>query len=60
MEKIIVIIDDTGSALGAACMREESVVLLDNLGKVVQTVSIKATVKEAKEILLRRKLNYIT
>ena len=59
MDKIIVIIDDTGSALGAVCMREENVVLLDNLGKFVQTVSIKTTVKEAKEILLRRKLNYI-
>ena len=60
MDKIIVVLDDNGSALGAVCIREENVVLLNNLGKFVQTISIKATVKEAKEILLRRKLHHIT
>ena len=60
MDKIIVIIDDTGSALGSVCKCEENVVLVDNLGKMIQKVTVKMTVKEAKEILLRRKLNYIT
>ncbi|MFH0749283.1 MAG: hypothetical protein V1915_05160 [Candidatus Bathyarchaeota archaeon] len=60
MDEIIVIIDDTGSALGAVCMREKGAVLLDTKGKFVQQISIKSTVKEAKEILLRVKFNYIT
>ena len=59
MEKIIVLIDDNGLALGAVCMREENVVLVDNLGKMIQEVTVKMTVKEAKEILLRRKINYV-
>ena len=59
MENIVVIIDDNGSALGAVCMREENAVLVDKVGKMIQNVSLKITVKEAKEILLRRKINYV-
>lgn len=59
MEKIIVLIDDNGLALGAVCMRQKNVVLVDNLGKVIREVSIKMTVKEAKEIFLQRKVNYV-
>ena len=40
-------------------MLKENVVLVDNLGKMIQKVNIKMTVKEAKEILLRRKVNYV-
>jgi hypothetical protein len=59
MENIVVIIDDNGSALGAVCMRKENAVLVDKVGKIIQNVSLKITVKEAKDILLRRKINYV-
>ena len=59
MDKIIVIIDDTGQALGAVCKQEENFILVDNLGKKIRTICLKMTVKEAKEILLKRKLTFI-
>jgi len=59
MDKIIVLIDDNGCALGAVCRREKNLILVDNSGKIIQTVSIKTTIKEAKEILLRKKLSYV-
>ena len=61
MDKTIVILDDNGSALGAVHMKnEEDVILTDNSGKQIQQVSIKITIKEVKEILLRRKIKYIS
>ncbi len=59
MEQLIVLIDDNGSALGSVLMREENFTLLDKSGKEIQKVSSKTTVKEAKDILLRRKFNFI-
>ena len=59
MNNIIVILDDNGSAVGAACKQDNDVVLVDNFGKQVQHVSLKTTIKEAKEILLRRIFHYI-
>ena len=60
MEKIIVLIDYNGLALGAVYMHEEGVILVDNLGRMVQKVPIKTTVKKAMEILLKNKINYVT
>lgn len=60
MEKILVLFDDNGSELGAIYKRKRAFILVDNSGKTVQTVSLKITVREAKEILLKRKVNCIT
>ena len=60
MEKIIVILDNNGSALGAVCKQEENTILVDKIGKKLQNLSIKMTVNEAKDILLRRKITYVT
>ena len=59
MDEVIVILDDTGSALGAVKKNEDDVILVDRLGNKVQDVSIKISVKEAKEILLRIKLSHL-
>lgn len=59
MDEVIVILDDTGSALGSVKKNEDDIVLLDARGKKVQDVSIKISVKEAKEILLRIKLGHL-
>ena len=59
MEQIVVVIDDTGSALGSVQMNEGNFVLLDKSGKVIQKINSKMTVKQIKEILLRRRLEYI-
>jgi hypothetical protein len=59
MDEVIVILDDNGSALGAVRKNEDVVVLVDTRGKTIQEVSIKISVKEAKDILLRRKLSFI-
>lgn len=60
MEKILVIIDDNGSALGAICKRKRSLLLVDGSGKIVQKVHLKMTIKEAKEILLGRRTRYVS
>jgi len=60
MDRIIVLIDYNGLALGAVCMHEQNVFLVDMLGKIVQEVSIKTTIKKAKDILIRRRANYVT
>jgi hypothetical protein len=59
MEQVIVLLDDNGLALGAVHMDEGNSIPMDKSGKIIQKISSKKTVKEAKEILLRRKFNYI-
>ncbi len=56
MEKIIVLVDDNGFELGAIYREKRSFILTDDAGEIVQKVSLKITVREAKEILLKRKL----
>lgn len=58
MEQLIVLIDDNGLALGSVLMNEENFTLLDHSGKIIQRISSKMTVREAKDILLRRKYNF--
>lgn len=55
MEKIIVLFGDDGLTLGSVCKHGKKFVLVDNSGNIIQRVSLKITVKEAKEILLRKK-----
>ncbi|MDQ1280780.1 MAG: hypothetical protein QG670_2043 [Thermoproteota archaeon] len=55
MEKILVIFDENGSELGTICKRKKSFILLDKSERIVQRVSLKITLREVKEILLKRK-----
>ena len=59
MEQVIVLLDYNGLALGAVRMDGENSILVDKSGKILQEISSKTTVREAKEILLRKKFNYI-
>ncbi len=56
MEKIIAIVEDDGSELGAVYKRKRSFFLVDCSGEVVQKVSMKITLGEAKRILQRHRL----
>ena len=56
MEGPIVILDDDGTALGSVSRREDGVFLLDRAGRQLREVSVKSTIKDLKEILLRSKL----
>ena len=55
MEKMIFLFGDDGLTLGSVCKQGKKFVLVDNSGNMIQRVSMKITVKEAKEILLRKK-----
>ena len=58
MSKIF-ILDNNGTVLGYVLKQNSSILLLDYTGKTIQEVPIDITIKRAKDILLKRKFNYV-
>ncbi len=52
MERILSIVDDDGSELGSVYKRGNRFFLTNEVQKTIRRVSLKMTVREAREILL--------
>jgi hypothetical protein len=53
-KNILVIVDDDGTELGAIIKQKSEFLLTNESGRTIQRISLKMTVRQAKEILLRR------